>query len=332
MGERQRAKGLNIRHKLHQAGLGSVAGLAWLLSYVVCFALLGCQRAPEGSAGARGAAETPQAEQSAHETGGTPGIADLPFEGMSRGFPAMRNLNGTKLADGDFSQWLEGDRLHARTTYRFGPGHEIEETGVFQEKPQLVEELWSWRELRDGKVYRRFEADLQTGRASSETWEKGKLRRSSTELKLERGRSFAGFGFTLAIKELRRRLINGESIQLQAIGFTPKPRTVSVTLSYAGLDQMSMSGQTLRGDCFIIHPNVPKVARLFINVPDTRIWLVNPPPAGFLRWEGQIMEPSDPVVRVDLLPGEPSSPAQPVSGSQPTNQVANKRSATIKMR
>ena len=224
----------------------------------------------------------------------------------------MRDLNGARLADGDFSQWLEGERLHARTKYVFNQGHEIEETGVFRQRPQLVEEQWSWRELRAGKVYRQFGVDLRTGRATAEKWEKGKLQRWSSDLKLEAGRSFAGFGFTLAIKELRQRLINGETIRLEAVGFTPKPRTVWVTLSYGGLDQMPMAGRGFQGDCFIIHPNIPKVARLFVKVPDTRIWLVNPPPAGFLRWEGQLMEPSDPVVRVDLLPGESSGPAQPV--------------------
>jgi hypothetical protein len=262
---------------------------------------------------AQGAAETPQAEQSAHETGGTNGLLAMPFEGVSRGFPVMLDLNGAKLADGDFSQWLEGDRLHARTIYVFDQGHQIEESGVFLQKPQLLEQQWSWRELRAGKVYRQFEVDLRSGRATAEKWEKGKLQRWSSDLKVEAGRSFAGFGFTLAIKALRQRLISGEHIRLQAIGFTPKPRPVWVTLSYAGLSQMRMSGRTIRGDCFLIHPEIPKVAKLFIKVPDTRIWLVSPPPAGFLRWEGQIMEPTDPVVRVDLFSGESSGPAEPVA-------------------
>jgi hypothetical protein len=45
-------------------------------------------------------------------------------------------------------------------------------------------------------------------------------------------------------------------------------------------------------------------------VPDTKIWLTNPAPAGFLRWEGPIVLPTDPMIRVDLLSGEKSGPAE----------------------
>jgi hypothetical protein len=48
----------------------------------------------------------------------------------------------------------------------------------------------------------------------------------------------------------------------------------------------------------------------FVNVPDTKIWLTNPAPAGFLRWEGLIVLPEDPIIRVDLISGEKSGLAQ----------------------
>lgn len=74
---------------------------------------------------------------------------------------------------------------------------------------------------------------------------------------------------------------------------------------------MRMSGRSLRGDCFIIHPEIFFLARLFVDVPDTKIWLTDPVPAGFLRWEGPIVLPDDPIIRVDLLSGETSGPAKP---------------------
>jgi hypothetical protein len=75
---------------------------------------------------------------------------------------------------------------------------------------------------------------------------------------------------------------------------------------------MKMSGRLLRGDNFVIHPEIPAIARLFIHVPDTHIWLTNPPPAGFLRWEGPIVLPTDPIMRVDLVSDSVSGSAQPV--------------------
>ena len=117
----------------------------------------------------------------------------------------------------------------------------------------------------------------------------------------------AGFGFAMAIKALRPRLVKGESIELGAVGFTPRPRLASVELSYGGVDELRMAGRQLRGDRFIIHPKLPWYAKLFVKIPDTHIWLTTPTPAGFLRMEGPLAEPDDAPVRIDLLPGAGSA-------------------------
>jgi hypothetical protein len=76
-----------------------------------------------------------------------------------------------------------------------------------------------------------------------------------------------------------------------------------------------MSGRSLKGDRFIVHPEVPAIAKLFINVPDTKIWLTNPAPAAFLWWEGPTVLPNDPLIRVDLLSGMKSESAQSLETS-----------------
>lgn len=240
------------------------------------------------------------------------------FEATARGFPVLRDSAGKKLADGDFGQWLENGRLHVRIRYEFGRGRRIEEKTVFRQRPRLIQEAWSWRELRDGKVYRSFQVDFSSGIAAAKKLDEDGVNEWSDKVEIDPGRTFTGFGFTMAIKSLRERLINGERVELQAIGFTPKPRLVSVEISHGGVDQMQMSGRILRGDRFVIHPKIGWIARLFVDVPDTHIWLTNPPPAGFLRWEGPLAEPKDPVIRVDLLPGGPSGPAKPIGKSRPS--------------
>src|SRR5262245_24239802 len=46
------------------------------------------------------------------EIGAPPETAGV--EGEAHGFPALRSLAGETLADGEFTQWLEGERLHQR--------------------------------------------------------------------------------------------------------------------------------------------------------------------------------------------------------------------------
>jgi len=246
----------------------------------------------------------------------TPIVAEEPpqsagLEGEARGFPALRTLQGGKLADGEFTQWLDGDRLHMRIRYDFGPGRWVEESSVIRQIPSLVQERWSWMEVRGGEVQRKFEIDFLSGDAKSEKLAKNERQRWSAHVDVEPGKSFAGAGWALAIKSVRQRLLRGEAIRFQTVGFTPAPQAATVEITHDGVDLLEMSGRSLAGDRFRIHAQVPWLVRAFVSVPDSRIWLASTPPAAFLRWEGPLAEPSDALVRVDLLPGEPSGAATP---------------------
>jgi hypothetical protein len=236
------------------------------------------------------------------------------YEGNLRGFPVLRDLSGRRLADGDFVQWVNNDRLHVRITYVFSGDRRAEEEIVFRQRPQLTQESWSFRELHGGKPLRAFTVNLRTGAASAVKDDKGETKRWSETLDVVPGETFAGFGFSLAIKALRARLVKGDTITLKGVGFAPKPQLASVELSYGGRDRIRMAGRTIAADRFIIHPKIPLIAKLFVKVPDAQIWLTTPP-AGFLRWEGAMAEPGDQIIRVDLLPGGTSEAAVPVATS-----------------
>jgi hypothetical protein len=226
-------------------------------------------------------------------------------------YPGLCDINGKKIADGEFRQWAENDRLHVVITYKFSAGEVYEERSQFRQESELIQEKWSWKESKNGRSQREFAVDFSTGFASAHIRQDNKD--VSKKINIEPGRTFAGFGFSLALSNLRTRLLNGEQVQLKAVGFsefpTLGPQVVTVTISYGGVDRMRMSGRSVKGDRFIIHPEIPFIANLFVNVPDTKIWLTNPAPAGFLRWEGPIVLPTDPMIRVDLIPGEKSGPA-----------------------
>lgn len=235
-------------------------------------------------------------------------------EGNARGYPVMRDVDGRKLADGDFSQWVAGDGLHVRIRYVFGHGRTITEEAAFRQNPQLTQRSWSWRDVKSGATARRFAVDFDRGVATAETHDDGDHEYSE---KVDTGgeRAFAGFGFSLAISSLRQQLVRGERVTLKAVGFTPKPKVVDVEITHAGVDEMRMADRTVRGDRFVIHPQIPWIAKPFVKVPDTQIWLANPAPSGFLRWEGPLAEPSDALVRVDVIPGGSSGAARPVGTS-----------------
>jgi hypothetical protein len=243
-----------------------------------------------------------------------PAVEVTEFEGTAHGFPALLDSNGKKLADGEFTQRLDDGLLSIAITYRYEGGDRTEEKAVFRQKPELIQEEWSWRELKGGQLVRHFAVDFKTQTATAQKREKDDLKNWSEKIEVQAGRTFAGYGFMLALQNLRPRLVRGEQIELQAVGFTPKPKVVTVQISHGGVDRMKMSDRLLEGDRFVIHPEIPWIAALFVHVPDTLIWLTKPP-AEFLRWEGPVAEPNDPIVRVDLVPGAKSGPAKPVETS-----------------
>jgi hypothetical protein len=183
-------------------------------------------------------------------------------EGALHGFPVLLDLGGNKLADGDFSQSLEGERLRITLAYAFRDGRRVEEITELRQKPQLTQEKWSWRESRAGQILRRFQIDFAGGKATAEKREDEQQKSWSEEVKIEPGRTFAGFGFVLAIKELREKLLGGAHAEIKTIGFTPKPRGLSVEVSHVGLEEMTMGGRMLRGDRFLLRPKIPRIVKV----------------------------------------------------------------------
>jgi hypothetical protein len=222
------------------------------------------------------------------------------------------DITRKKLANGEFRQSADGDRLHVIITYDFDDGQRFEEKARFRQHPELTQEEWSWKETKNGKISREFTADFLAKKATALTQRNNQPKQVFENINVEPGRTLAGFGFALALANLRKRLLSGEQIELKAVGFSPilslKPQVV--TVSHGGADNVKMSGCSLKGDRFVIHPEIPLIAKLFVQVPDTQIWLTSPP-AGFLGSEGPIVLPNDPLIRVDLLSGTRIGPAQP---------------------
>jgi uncharacterized protein with FMN-binding domain len=226
-----------------------------------------------------------------------------------RASPVLRDAAGQKIADGNFVQSVENDGLHVQITYT-GSDRRMEETAVLRQRPELSQTKWQWRESLRGQEVRTFEVDFGSGMATAVKTENGQARRWSEKLDITPGQTFAGFGFTLAIKALRERLIKGETVNLKAVGFTPQPREVTVAISYAGRESIRMADRSVSAEHYVIHPKIPAIAKWFVKAPDANVWLT-PPPAVFVRFQGALVEPSDPIIRID---GESAAVPQGTSG------------------
>src|SRR5437764_13609026 len=63
--------------------------------------------------------------------------------GAAHGYPGLYDINGKKLANSEFRQWVENNRLHVVITYKFSAGEVYEEHSQFRQQPELIQEKWS---------------------------------------------------------------------------------------------------------------------------------------------------------------------------------------------
>ena len=235
-------------------------------------------------------------------------------EGDAQAFTSVTDAQGVPLADSRFSQWIAGGLLHVEARSDFPGGRTIVERATLRLHPQLQQEGWDWTEKKAGKVVRMYEVDFKTGKASATRVDQEKSWKE--DLTIHPGKTFAGAGFLTAVKALRAQLAVGQHIELEAVAMTPKPRTANVIVTRDGPSEIRMAGRTLEGDKYTLHPDIPAIARLFVKAPDQHVWLLNSDPAAFLRFEGPLAEPDDPIIRIDLIPG-PSARAEGRRGPRP---------------
>src|SRR5215212_6780441 len=126
--------------------------------------------------------------------------------GAAHGYPGLYDTKGKKLADSEFRQWVENNRLHVVITHKFSAGEVYEEHAQFRQQPELIQEKWSWKESKHGRSQREFAVDFLTGIASAHIRQENKD--VSKKINIEPGRTFAGFGFSLALSNLRKRLLS----------------------------------------------------------------------------------------------------------------------------
>src|SRR5262249_18636008 len=78
----------------------------------------------------------------------------------SHGYPGLCDMNGKKLADGEFRQWVEDNRLHVVITYKFSAGEVYEEHSQFRQRIRADSGKWSWKESKHRKPQREFAVDF----------------------------------------------------------------------------------------------------------------------------------------------------------------------------
>ena len=216
---------------------------------------------------------------------------------------------GEPLADGRYSQEVAGSLLKIEARFDFPDGRTIVEHAALRLSPHLTQESWDWTERHHGALVRQYEVDFRARKAVATRVDQRK--RWKEDLDIEPGKTFAGIAFVTVIKSLRSELTPGQKVDLKAVAFTPKPRVAPVNVIREKPEEVHMAGRTIAADRYTIHPDIPAIAKLFVSAPDQHVWLFAAPPAAFLKYEGPLLEPKDPPIRVEVVPSHVANAARP---------------------
>lgn len=229
------------------------------------------------------------------------GVAVRAPIGELHGFPSMSDAAGHVLAEGELRQQRRGRRLTVHATWRFRDGLVAEERDEFLVGAILAQTRHEWVERRAGVEQRRFEVDLESGRALAVTGGAKDRKRDRAELELPRGRAFAGYGVALAASQLPLDRA-GAKAELTFVAFTPAPRAVALEVRREGPESIAAAGREIRCVRFTLHPVLPFAIRLFVHPEDAHLWFTEAPPRALVRAEQNLVTKDDPRVVVDVIP------------------------------
>lgn len=238
------------------------------------------------------------------------GIAPRAQEGDAQAFTSVIDVNsGAAIADGRYAQHVESDVLHIEARFDFPDGRTAVERAALRLHPQLEQESWDWTERKGDEIVRQYQVDFRTGDAVATRVDQHK--RWKEHLDIEPGKTFAGIAFVAVIKTLREIIEPGQKIDLKAVAFTPKPRIAPVNVIRGKPEDLRMAERSIPADPYTLHPAIPAIAKLFVSAPDQHVWLFGTGPAAFLRYQGPLVEPKDPVIRIDLIPSSSANAGRP---------------------
>jgi hypothetical protein len=220
------------------------------------------------------------------------------LQGTYRGFLILKSLDGKVLANGDFVQVAEGERITTRLTYRFRDGSLDDETAIYSQRK--VFRLISDHRVQRGLSFPKpldMSIELASGQVTMRDKD-GKVTEEHMELPPDLSN-----GLTLV---LLLNLSRTEStVRLPMIVAAPKPRLVHLAITPEGEDPLSTGGVRRKATNYRIKIELGGVAGVIAPIlgkqpPDVHVWILEGDAPAFVKEEGEFYD-GGPIWRVELV-------------------------------
>jgi hypothetical protein len=222
-------------------------------------------------------------------------------QGSSHGFLVVKTLEGTRIATGDATQIVNGDRVTSRVTFRFSDGSIDDDTTVFSQRG--VFRLITDHHVQRGPSFPKptdILINASTGQITSRS-EKGKLREDHLDLP-------ADVSNGLPPNLLMNVLPSVPETKLSFVAPTEKPRLIHVSIKPAGEVPFTIGGTKRKAVDFLLHVELGGITGVIAPIigkqpPDYHIWILPGTSPAFIREEGPLYE-GGPIWRIEQISPE----------------------------
>ena len=219
-------------------------------------------------------------------------------QGSSHGFVALSTEDGKRLAVGDATSVMHGDRLSSRLTLRFSDGSLDDDTAIFTQHGVF-------RLISDHHIQRRpsfphpidLTVDALHGQVSFRG-EDGKITQQHMDIPEDLANG-------LPPNLLMNILPSTSETRLSYIAWTGKPRLIHVTVKPNGQVPFNIGNLRRKATDFVLHIDLGGITGAIAPIigkqpQDFHIWILNGAAPAFIREDGQLYE-GGPIWRIEQI-------------------------------
>jgi hypothetical protein len=219
-------------------------------------------------------------------------------QGSAHGFLVLRTVEGARLATGDVTQIIHGDRVTTRVVFHFRDGSVDDETTVFSQRGTF--RLISDHHIQRGPSFPKpidIFIDAVTGKITSHA-EDGAIREDHLDLPSDVSN---GLPPNLVLNFLP----STPETKLSFVAPTAKPRLISVSVKPTREVSFSVGGTSRKAVDYVLHVELGGLAGLIAPIigkqpADYHIWILEGTAPAFIREEGQFYE-GGPIWRIEQI-------------------------------
>jgi hypothetical protein len=209
-------------------------------------------------------------------------------QGSAHGFVVLKTLQGTRIATGDMTQIIHGDRVTSRVIFRFRDGSIDDDTTVFSQRG--VFRLITDHHIQHGPSFPKSMNVLinaVTGQITSHSKD-GRVRQDHLDLPPDVSNG-------LPPNLLMNVLPSAPETKLSFVAPTEKPRLIRVSIKPVGKLPFTIGGTKRKAVDFLLHPELGGVTGMIAPIIgkqplDYHIWILPGTFPAFIREEGQLYE------------------------------------------